>query len=184
MTYVIFNFFQLSGKCPRAWARLEAADSAARATLTCRCVRLKSLSLIPFVIRLMGCSCHDSYIGTKANYKRLCAAGAWTSFDFALGDHLTRDGKNESAQADIIVPIIAFPLGAPSALMPPGLAASAGEGGSGDRRPSRQLWGPFYWFIIRTVIAKRNPWSHYLHRPLNQLNIRDFRQPTAPSFTP
>ena len=117
----------------------------------------------------MGCSCHDSYIGTKANYNRVCTAGAWTSFDLALGDDLTRDGKNESAQADNIVPIIAFPLGAPSALMPPGLAASAGEGGYGDRLPSRQLWGHFYWFIIRTVIAKRNPWSHYLHRPRNQL---------------
>ena len=86
VTLVIFNFFQLSGKCLRAWARLEVANSAARATLTCRsCDRLKSLSLslIPLVIRLMGCSCHDSYIGTKANYSRVCTAGpgAWTSFD-------------------------------------------------------------------------------------------------------
>ena len=107
-------------------------------------------------------------------------AGAWTSFDLALGDDLVRDGKDlesdRDAAVDNLVPIIPYPPSEPplKQLTPPGLRLASGlvgVGGNGDRLLSRQLWGPLYWFIIRTVIAKRNPWSHYLHRPLAELKL-------------
>ena len=100
-------------------------------------------------------------------------AGAYIQYDAGLGDDLSKDGSLVE-ESESIMPfpddqedsdgwLKPIPIASPAALI-------------GNARPSRQMWTPFYWFLIRNVLSKLNPWSTYLNPSAHSDAAEKFRR--------
>ena len=95
----------------------------------------------------------------------VCLPGAWISYDHYQGDDLCRDAASGQDAAELIIPFAdspyVLPLPFPSVAQNVQAAASA--------RLPRQLWGPFYWFVVKEVFCSLNPWNKFLNVPREEM---------------
>ena len=102
-------------------------------------------------------------------------AGAYIQYDAGLGDDLSKDGTQALVdESESIMPfpedqedsddwLKPIPIASPAALI-------------GNARPPRQMWTPFYLFLIRNVLSKLNPWSTYLNPSAHSDAAEKFRR--------
>ena len=89
-------------------------------------------------------------------------AGAYIQYDAGLGDDLSKDGTQALGddESESIMPFPEDREDSDDWLKPIPIVSAAAL--VGDARTARQMWTPFYWFLIRNVISKLNPWSIFL----------------------
>ena len=104
-------------------------------------------------------------------------AGAYIQYDAGLGDDLSKDGAQALDDDDESESIMPFPEDREDSddwLKPIPIASPAAL--IGNARTPRQMWTPFYWFLIRNVLSKLYPWSPYLNPSAQSDAAEKFRR--------